>query len=109
MSRTSVFGVTVRAPFDIALSRIKVPACSESTTDTLGVNQPPTRISSLMKGTFSLTSAGVIMNDSMPHALADVIRRRNSSIRASVLATSIPPLVVLTPIFSYSLWLSSVR
>src|SRR5262245_29290072 len=44
----------------------------------------------------------------MPHALADVIRRRNSSRRASSRATSIPPHVVFTPSSVYWRWLSSV-
>ena len=44
----------------------------------------------------------------MPHALAEVIRRRNSSSRASSRATSMPPHVVLTPSSTYWRWLSSV-
>ncbi len=88
---------------------MRVPACRESTTETLGEYHPPTRISSLTNGTRSLTSDGLSMWDSMPQALADVIRRRSSSIRASVRATSMPPLVVLTPISSYWRWLSRVR
>ena len=37
MSRTSVLASTVSTPLSIASWRISVPACSESTTDTLGV------------------------------------------------------------------------
>ena len=51
-----------------------------------------------MNGTSSLTSAGVRASSaSMPHAVADDMRRRNSSSRSSVRATSMPPHVVLTP------------
>ena len=59
-------------------------------------------------GTSSLTSAGVSSLASMPHALADVIRRLNSSIRSGVRATSIPPHVEFMPIATYWRWLSSV-
>ncbi len=45
-----------------------------------------------MNGTSSLISAGVTSRaPSMPHDLADAIRRRSSSIRSSVRATSMPP------------------
>ena len=44
----------------------------------------------------------------MPQARAEVMRRRNSSMRASVRATSMPPQVVLTPSASYWRWLSRV-
>ena len=44
----------------------------------------------------------------MPQHSAEVIRRRNSSMRASVRATSTPPHVVLTPSAAYWRWLSSV-
>ena len=44
----------------------------------------------------------------MPHAFADAMRRRSSSIRSSVRATSIPPDSVKTPISSYCRTLSSV-
>ena len=45
----------------------------------------------------------------MPHAVADVARRRSSSRRSVVRATSMPPHVVLTPSSTYWRWLSSVR
>ena len=45
----------------------------------------------------------------MPHAFADVMRRLNSSRRASSRATSMPPQVLLTPSSTYWRWLSSVR
>ncbi len=55
-----------------------------------------------MYGTSSLISAGVTSRaESTPHDFADAIRRRNSSIRSSVRATSIPPHSVLTPISTY--------
>ena len=44
----------------------------------------------------------------MPHAVADVMRRRNSSSRSGLRAISMPPQVTLTPIASYWRWLSSV-
>ena len=45
-----------------------------------------------MYGTSSLISAGVTSETgSTPHDFADAIRRRSSSIRSSVRATSIPP------------------
>ena len=44
----------------------------------------------------------------MPQARAEVMRRRNSSMRASVRATSMPPQVVLTPSAWYWRWLSRV-
>ena len=44
----------------------------------------------------------------MPHALADVIRRLNSSIRSGVRATSMPPHVEFMSIATYWRWLSSV-
>ena len=44
----------------------------------------------------------------MPHALADVIRRLNSSIRSAVRATSMPPHVEFMSIATYWRWLSSV-
>ena len=46
---------------------------------------------------------------SMPHAFADDIRRRSSSIRSSVRATSKPPDSVKTPISLYCRTESSVR
>src|SRR5919202_2131877 len=51
-----------------------------------------------MNGTSSLTSAGVTSETgSTPHAFADAIRRRNSSMRSSVRATSMPPHSMCTP------------
>ncbi len=62
-----------------------------------------------MNGTSSFTSAGVTSDTgSMPHAFAEAIRRRSSSIRSSVRATSMPPDSVKTPISSYCRMLSSV-
>src|SRR5881396_786842 len=47
-----------------------------------------------MNGTSSLTSAGVTsFTSSIPHDFADAIRRRSSSSRSSVRATSMPALV----------------
>ena len=60
-------------------------------------------MSSLMKGTRSVTSAGEMRWDSTPHAVADVIRRRSSSKRSGVRATSMPPETTMTPISSYCL------
>ena len=55
-----------------------------------------------MYGTSSLISAGVTSRaESTPHDFADAIRRRSSSIRSSVRATSMPPHSVLTPISTY--------
>ena len=55
-----------------------------------------------MYGTSSLISAGVTRRaESTPHDFADAIRRRSSSIRSSVRATSMPPHSVLTPISMY--------
>ena len=54
-----------------------------------------------MKGTFSLTNAGLTSSASMPQARADDMRRRSSSIRASVRAISKPPDSVKTPISRY--------
>ena len=62
-----------------------------------------------MKGTSSLTSAGVTSDTgSTPQDLAEAMRRRSSSMRSSVRATSIPPQVVSTPSSSYWRRLSSV-
>ena len=44
----------------------------------------------------------------MPRHSAEVMRRRSSSMRTSVRATSMPPHVVLTPSAAYWRWLSSV-
>ena len=55
-----------------------------------------------MNGTSSLISAGVTsFTSSMPHDFADAIRRRSSSIRSSVRATSIPPLSISVPASRY--------
>ena len=78
-------------PSSIARSRMIVPARSESTTPTDGVQNAPTIWSVSMNGTFSLTCSGVTSSASIPHALALDIRRRSSSIRSSVRATSKPP------------------
>ena len=62
-----------------------------------------------MNGTSSLTSAGVTSEQpSMPHDAADAMRRRSSSIRSSVRATSIPPHTVMTPSSVYWRTLSAV-
>ena len=54
-----------------------------------------------MYGTSSLISAGVTSETgSMPHDFADAMRRRSSSIRSSVRATSMPPHSVKTSISS---------
>ena len=51
-----------------------------------------------MNGTSSLISAGVTSETgSTPHAFADATRRRSSTIRSSVRATSMPPHSVNTP------------
>ena len=68
-----------------------VPARSESTTPTPGVQKAPMNWSVSMKGTFSLTNSGETSSASMPQAFADDIRRRSSSIRSSVRAISKPP------------------
>ena len=54
-------------------------------------------------GTFSWTNSGLTSSASMPQALAEDIRRRSSSIRSSVRATSNPPDCVNTPISWYCL------
>ena len=55
-----------------------------------------------MNGTSSLISVGVTSRaESTPHDLAEAIRRRSSSMRSSVRATSIPPHSVLTPSETY--------
>jgi hypothetical protein len=61
-------------------------------------------------GTSSLISAGVTSEQPFtPKDLAEAIRRRSSSSRSSVRATSIPPQVVSTPSSSYWRRLSAVR
>ncbi len=86
-----------------------VPARSESTTPTLGVQNAPTNWSVSMKGTLSFTKAGSTSAASIPQARADDIRRRSSSIRSSVRASSKPPDSVKTPISLYWRTESSVR
>ena len=86
-----------------------VPARRESTTPTEGVQNAPMIWSSSRNGTFSLTCAGVTSSDSMPQMRALDIRRRSSSIRASVRATSKPPDWVNTPISWYCATESIVR
>ena len=62
-----------------------------------------------MNGTISFTSSGVRSDTgSMPHAVADATRRRSSSMRSSVRATSMPPDSVKTPISLYWRTLSAV-
>ncbi len=62
-----------------------------------------------MYGTSSLISAGVTSETgSIPHDLAEAMRRRSSSMRSSVRATSMPPHTVSTPISSYCRTLSTV-
>ncbi len=62
-----------------------------------------------MNGTSSLISAGVTSETpSMPHDLAEAMRRRSSCIRSSVRATSMPPLWVKTSSSRYWRTLSSV-
>ena len=96
-SVTSTFGTTVSAPVASAVSRIRVPARSESTTPTLGVQNAPMNWSVSMNGTFSLTNSGVTSEASIPQARALDMRRRSSSIRSSVRAISKPPDSVKTP------------
>ena len=86
-----------------------VPARSESTTPTAGVQNAPMICAGSRNGTFSTTCSGVTSSASMPQAFADDIRRRSSSIRSSVRATSKPPDSVKTPISLYWRTLSSVR
>ncbi len=106
---TSTVGTTVSAPVSSARSRMIVPARSESTTPTDGVQNAPMIWSASRNGTFSTTCAGVTSSASMPQALAEDIRRRSSSMRSSVRATSKPPDSVKTPISLYCLTESSVR
>ena len=85
-----------------------VPAFTESTTDTAGIQKPPLITEPLTYGMRATTSSGVSSSASMPHERAEVMRRRSSSMRSSVRATSTPPQVVFTPSSSYWRWLSSV-
>ncbi len=98
---TSTVGTTVSSPVARARSRMIVPARSESTTPTPGVQNAPMNWSSSMKGTFSFTKAGETSSASMPQARALDMRRRSSSIRSSVRAISKPPDSVKTPISLY--------
>ncbi len=62
-----------------------------------------------MNGTSSFTSAGVTsFTSSMPHDFADAIRRRSSSSRSSVRATSMPPHSCSVPVSRYCFIESSV-
>ena len=88
MPMTSTVDTTVSAPSACADSRIRVPARSESTTPTDGVQNAPTILSFSRNGTRSTTWSGVTSSVWMPQALAEDIRRRSSSIRSSVRATS---------------------
>ncbi len=64
---------------------------------------------SLMYGTSSLTSCGLIMlTGSIPHDLARASRRVSSCIRSSLRAISIPPHSMNTPSSLYWRMLSSV-
>src|SRR5580693_7604840 len=101
---TSAPASTWSAPDRCASSRISVPARSESTTPTVGKCAPPRITDSSRYGTSFATSAGETIWAGMPQALAAVQRRRSSSIRAWVRATSMPPLWVNTP----SSWYCSV-
>ena len=97
MPSTSTVGTTVSAPLSIADSRMSVPARSESTTPTDGVQNAPRILSLSRNGMRATTWSGVTSSDSMPHARADDMRLRSSSIRSSVRATSNPPDSVKTP------------
>jgi len=108
MPVTSVPDSTVSAPERWALSRISVPARSESTTPTVGKYAPPRMTDSSRYGTSLVTSPGVITSAGMPHDLAWVHRRRSSIIRSGVRATSMPPLWVNTPSSVYWAVLSAV-
>src|SRR5450755_4244121 len=104
MPSTSAPARAWSAPDRWASSRISVPARSESTTPTVGKCAPPRITDSSRYGTSFATSAGETIWAGMPQAFAAVQRRRSSSIRACVRATSIPPLWVNTP----SSWYCSV-
>ncbi len=106
---TSTFGTTVSAPASMARSRMIVPARRESTTPTDGVQKAPMMTSFSRNGTFSTTCSGVTSSASMPQFFALDIRRRSSSMRASVRATSKPPDWVKTPISWYCSTESRVR
>ena len=61
---------------------------------------------SSMKGTSSLISAGVTSDTGSTPRRPRRTRRRSSSMRSSVRATSMPPQVVVTPSSSYCRMLS---
>jgi hypothetical protein len=88
MPVTSTFGTVVRAPFSTARSRMMVPARRLSTTPTVGNQAAPMMTLGSRNGTFSTTCSGVTSSAGMPQALALLIRRRSSSMRSSVRATS---------------------
>ena len=88
MPTTSTVDTTVSAPSASADSRISVPARSESTTPTDGHQKAPMILSLSRNGTRSTTWSGVTSSAGTPHARADDIRLRSSSIRSSVRATS---------------------
>ena len=105
---TSVLSSTVSTPLASARSRMMVPALTESTTDTADIQKPPLITAPSTNGMRATTSSGVSNSASIPQERAEVMRRRNSSIRSSVRATSTPPQVVFTPSAWYWRWLSSV-
>ena len=79
-----------------------VPARSESTTPTDGRPEGADDLVGVEeRHLLGHELPGVTSSASMPHALADDIRRRSSSIRSSVRATSKPPDSVKTPISLY--------
>ena len=108
MPVTSVLSSTVSTPPASARSRMMVPACTESTTDTSGIQKPPSITAPSTNGMRATTSSGVSSSASMPQERAEVMRRRSSSMRSSVRATSAPPQVVRTPSSSYCRMLSRV-
>ena len=110
MPVTSTLAKARRAPSSCAFSRMSVPARSESTTPTPGVENAPRMTFSSMNGTRSRTSRGVSSSTgSTPHDLAEAMRRLSSSRRWGVLATSTPPLTANTPSSSYWRTLSTVN
>jgi hypothetical protein len=85
---TSTLGTVVRAPRWTARSRMSVPARRLSTTPTVGNHAAPMMTSVSRNGTRSATSSGGTSSAGMPQAFALLIRRRSSSMRSSVRATS---------------------
>ncbi len=108
MPVTSMLARVVSAPISTARSRMMVPACTDSTTPTVGDQKPPTITEGSRKGTFSATCSGVCSSAGMPQAMAEVIRRVSSCIRSSERATSYPPDWVNTPSSVYCRTLSRV-